>query len=123
MGEAMASGIGVFRNQSSMENAQSVVDDISRRLSAVSVDNKGSVFNTELVFTLELEFMLDVARSICAAALARQESRGAHCRTDFPERDDPNWMKHTLAYFTPDAPRLEYAPVTITRWQPQIRSY
>ena len=123
MGEAMASGIGVFRNQSSMENAQSVVDDISRRLPAVSVDNKGSVFNTELVFTLELEFMLDVARSICAAALARQESRGAHFRTDMPDRDDNNWLKHTEVYRDGDEFRVETSDVNITKWQPVERVY
>jgi succinate dehydrogenase / fumarate reductase flavoprotein subunit len=71
----------------------------------------------------ELGFMLDIAHAMIAGALAREESRGAHTRRDFPDRDDEKWLKHTLAHYTPEGPRLEYAPVTITRWQPEARSY
>ena len=67
--------------------------------------------------------MLDVAAAVAHAALAREESRGAHTRTDFPKRDDTRFLKHTLAYRTPDGPRLEYLPVTITRWPPEERKY
>ncbi|OYT51628.1 hypothetical protein B6U66_03605 [Candidatus Bathyarchaeota archaeon ex4484_135] len=76
-----------------------------------------------LVHALELDFMLDVAEVIIVSALARTESRGAHYRLDYPRRDDENWLKHTLAYWTPEGPRLAYEPVVITRWKPTARKY
>jgi succinate dehydrogenase / fumarate reductase flavoprotein subunit len=72
---------------------------------------------------LQLDFMLELAEVTVACALPRAESRGAHFRVDFPKRDDQNWLKHTLAYYTKEGPRLEYAPVTITKWQPAARTY
>lgn len=76
-----------------------------------------------LANVLELQSMLDVAEVVLMGAHARTESRGAHFRSDFPKRDDQNWLKHTLAYVTPDGPRLDYCPVTITRYQPKERTY
>jgi succinate dehydrogenase / fumarate reductase flavoprotein subunit len=67
--------------------------------------------------------MFEIAEIVLAGALARTESRGAHSRLDYPKRDDKNWLKHTLAYYTPDTPRFEYAPVTITKYQPAERHY
>jgi succinate dehydrogenase / fumarate reductase flavoprotein subunit len=67
--------------------------------------------------------MLDVAETVATSALKRRESRGSHTRTDFPKRDDENFLKHTLAYKTPEGPRIEYLPVAITRWQPEERKY
>jgi succinate dehydrogenase / fumarate reductase flavoprotein subunit len=67
--------------------------------------------------------MLDLAEVMMTSSLERRESRGAHARRDYPERDDEGWLKHTIALHTPDGPRLEYGPVTITEWQPQVRSY
>ena len=67
--------------------------------------------------------MLDLAEVTVASALPRQESRGAHSRVDYPQRDDEKWLKHTLAYYTPEGPRLEYKPVTITQWPPVARTY
>jgi len=75
------------------------------------------------VHALELDFMIDVAEAIIVSALARKESRGAHYRLDYPERDDANWLKHTLAVMGPDGPVLSYIPVTITRWKPVERKY
>jgi len=72
---------------------------------------------------LELDFMLDVAEAVANSALLRRESRGSHTRTDFPKRDDEHFLKHTLAYRTPDGPKIDYLPVTITRWQPEERKY
>jgi succinate dehydrogenase/fumarate reductase flavoprotein subunit len=84
---------------------------------------KGGVFNLELLSVIELGFMLDLAEVIALGALQREESRGAHSRRDFPERDDQSWLKHTLVRRTADGPKLDYGPVTITRWQPERRVY
>jgi succinate dehydrogenase / fumarate reductase flavoprotein subunit len=123
MGQAMNDNISVYRNEEGMKKALSVVRGLKSRYQRVGVQNKGRVFNTGLIFALELGNMLDVAEVIAAGAIARKESRGAHARTDFPNRDDQNWLKHTLAFATENGPRLDYLPVTITRWQPQKRVY
>ncbi|MCH7740445.1 MAG: FAD-binding protein, partial [Chloroflexi bacterium] len=126
LAESMTEGIGVFRDQASMEKADAKVDELRGKYPQVSVDNKGKVFNTDLIFALELDFMLDVAKSICQGALMRKESRGAHARTDMPDRDDENWLKHTHVFKDPDGPggvRLETSDVTITKWEPIERAY
>ncbi len=126
MANEMTKGIGVFRDQSSMEGAKAAIDDVSARVPKMSVQNKGKVFNTDLIFTLEMEFMADVAKAIVHSALTRKESRGAHFRTDITERDDENWLKHTLAYQDTDSEdgvRVETSPVTITKWEPVKRVY
>ena len=126
MANEMTKGIGVFRDQTSMEGAKTAIDDVTDRVPKMSVQNKGKVFNTDLIFTLEMEFMADVARGIVHSALTRKESRGAHFRTDITERDDENWLKHTLAYHdaeSEDGVRVETSPVTITKWKPVKRVY
>ncbi len=126
MANEMTKGIGVFRDQASMEGAKAAIDDVSARVPKMSVQNKGKVFNTDLIFTLEMEFMADVGKAIVHSALARKESRGAHFRTDITERDDENWLKHTLAYQDTDSEdgvRVETSPVTITKWEPVKRVY
>lgn len=126
MANEMTKGIGVFRDQASMEGAEAAIDDVNERVPKMSVQNKGKVFNTDLIFTLEMEFMADVANAIVHSALARKESRGAHFRTDITERDDENWLKHTLAYQdleSEDGVRVEASPVTITKWEPVTRVY
>jgi succinate dehydrogenase / fumarate reductase flavoprotein subunit len=123
---SMTEGIGVFRDQASMEGADAKVDELRAKYPQVSVDNKGKVFNMDLIFALELDFMLDVAKSICQGALMRKESRGAHSRTDLPDRDDENWLKHTHVYKDPDGVggvRTETSDVTITKWEPVERAY
>ncbi len=87
------------------------------------VDDQAKEYNTNLTNVLELESMFEIAEVVLAGGLARTESRGAHSRTDYPKRDDPNWLKHTLAYYTSEGPHLEYAPVTITRYTPTERHY
>jgi len=87
------------------------------------VEDKVKEYNTNLVNVLELEAMFEIAEVVLAGGLARTESRGAHSRTDYPKRDDQNWLKHTLAYHSADGPRLDYAPVTITKYQPAERHY
>ena len=123
MGQAMTRNVGVFREAAGLEQAQAAIAEMRQEYSSVSVGDKGRVFNLALVAALELDFMLDLAQAVVAGAILRKESRGAHTRVDFPKRDDEHWMRHTLAYHTPDGPRLETAPVAVTRWEPKERVY
>ena len=123
MGEIMHTFTGVFREETGLLEAQRRIHAVRERYPDVSVHDKGRVFNTDLLTVLELDFMFDCAETIIASALARKESRGAHTRTDYPERDDENWLKHVAVYNTPDGPAVTYLPVTITKWQPETRKY
>jgi len=126
MAVSMTKGIGVWRDQNSIEGALENLKSIKNRLSNVSVENKGKIFNTNLIFALELEFMVDNAEAIIHGAITRKESRGAHFRTDMPDRDDKNWLKHTLVYHDvrhESNVRIETSPVTITKWEPVERVY
>lgn len=123
MGEAMKEHFGIFRNEQEMRAGIEKIRSFRERYRNVPVRDKGRVFNFDLLAVLELGFLLDLAEVIAAGALARKESRGAHSRTDFPERDDENWMKHTVAVAGPAGPELNYEPVRTTRWQPEKRVY
>ncbi|MBI2912855.1 MAG: FAD-dependent oxidoreductase [Chloroflexi bacterium] len=123
MGESMNRNVGIFRTREELEAAVAAVSGLMERYQRVPVQDKGRVFNTDLMFHLELGNMLDLAQAIAISALNRQESRGAHSRRDFPQRDDENWLKHSLCYYTAEGPRVDYSPVTITRWQPAERKY
>ena len=123
MGRAMNDHLAVYRNRSGMEAALDSIRQLRERYRSVYVQDKGKTWNTNLVFTLELGFMLDSAEAIALSAIEREESRGAHTREDFPERDDENWLKHILVRQTEDGPALEYQPVVFTQWEPQVRSY
>ena len=124
MGKAMMEGAGIYRRPESISVGIERIRELKKRYKNISLDDKGHVFNTDLTGALELGFLLDVAETTLAGALQREESRGAHTRVDFPERDDEHWMKHTQAHFRPDAdPELSYKSVTMTKWQPQARVY
>ena len=123
LAHAMERGAGVFRTGAGLQEACTAVGTLRERYDRVRLDDHSRIFNTELFAALELGFMLDVAEAICHSALAREETRGAHARTDFPERDDRRFLAHTLAYRTEGTPRIEYQPVQITRWHPQERRY
>ena len=123
MGSAMNEHLAVYRHQDGMETALDSVRQLRERYRSVYVPDKGKTWNTNLVFTLELGFMLDCAESIALSAIERKESRGAHTREDFPERDDENWLKHILVSQTEDGPALSEQAVVITQWEPQVRSY
>ncbi len=123
MGGAMNEHLAVYRNQSGMESALDTVRQLRERYRSVYVQDKGRTWNTNLVFTLELGFMLDCAEAVTLAAIERKESRGAHTREDFPDRDDENWLKHILVEQTEDGPALSELPVVVTQWEPQVRSY
>ena len=97
---------------------------LRERFTDLAIEDRSRTFNTGAVAALELSFMLEVADAIVNAALAREESRGAHQRTDFPARDDGRFLAHSLIHRTPDgSSRVEYSPVTITRWPPAERVY
>ena len=124
MGSAMTEGLGVFRDQEGMALTQRTVAGLRERWNRVAIHDKGQVFNTSLVRALELDFMLDCAETIALGALARKESRGAHFRTDCLHRDDEHWLKHILISHRPGGPpQLDFLPVRITQWEPQVRVY
>lgn len=123
MGTTMNDHLAVYRNQAGMESALDTIRQLRERYQSVYVPDKGKTWNTNLVFTLELGFMLDCAEAITLSAIERKESRGAHTREDFPERDDENWLRHILVKQTEDGPALDYQSVVITQWEPQVRSY
>ena len=123
MGTLMNTKVSVYRDEPTMREAEAGIKQLKQRYAKVGVRNKGRVFNTALIFALELGTMLDCAETIVAAAIDRKESRGAHTRKDCPTRDDENWLRHVVTYHTPDGPRIDYLPVTITKWPPQERKY
>ncbi len=119
LGSVMSTNLGIFRTTQSMTEALQTVRELSERAELVMLQDKGKIFNTDLIQALELSCLVEVAETIVAGALAREESRGAHYRADFPKRDDANWLKHTLVTKTPEGPQLSHAPVTITKFQPK----
>jgi fumarate reductase flavoprotein subunit len=123
MTTTMESGAGIYRTESSLKETCDKLSELKERLPDITLDDHSLTFNTELTTALELECMLDVAEAVAYSALARTESRGSHQRTDYPKRDDENFLKHSLAYRTNGAPRLEYLDVVITRWPPAERKY
>ncbi len=123
MHRTMEENCGVFRTGKGLQEACTTLRELRERFDDVVIEDRGHVFNTELIAALELDFMLDAAECIAHSALAREESRGAHSRLDFPQRSDEKFLHHLLAYATPQGPRLEQQAVTITRWPPQERKY
>ncbi|NMB75013.1 MAG: succinate dehydrogenase/fumarate reductase flavoprotein subunit [Myxococcales bacterium] len=115
--------VGVYRKREDLAQALSEIRDIRARSKKAPVRDRSKVYNSNLWNALELENLIDLAEVTVAGALAREESRGAHARTDFAKRDDEHWLKHTLAFHDNDGPRLEYKPVTINTWKPVERKY
>ncbi|MGE5842786.1 MAG: succinate dehydrogenase flavoprotein subunit [Deltaproteobacteria bacterium] len=112
-----------FRTAEGLDKALSRIRDLKERFSKVSLHDKGTRFNTDLLEAIELRGLLDLAEAIAVSAKSRQESRGAHYREDYPDRDDQNWLKHTLVQRTQGLPRVFYKPVTVTRFKPKPREY
>jgi succinate dehydrogenase / fumarate reductase flavoprotein subunit len=120
----MHENFGVFRREDQMLQQGEIVAGLRDRYENVVVDDKGDVFNTDLTQALELGFLLQLADCMVVSGLARKESRGAHARPDdYPDRDDENFMKHTIVRSVDGRPELEWRPVTMTKWQPQERKY
>ncbi len=124
MQKTMERSAGIFRTQATLAQGTQKLRELQERSADVSLDDRSYTFNTELTAALELGFMLDVAEAMVQSALQRTESRGAHQRTDFPKRDDAQFLAHSLVLRNPDgSPRVEYLPVKITRWPPGERVY
>ena len=123
MNETMETSVGIYRSEKSLRETRDKIKELKDRFSNINMEDKSLNFNTELTTALELEFMLDVAETIVYSALERTESRGSHQRTDFPERDDEKFLKHSLVYQGDDEPRIDYKDVVITKWPPGERVY
>ncbi|HVS29166.1 MAG TPA: FAD-dependent oxidoreductase [Solirubrobacteraceae bacterium] len=124
LGSTMNENVAVFRDEQKLRRAQEIVARLKQEAESAWIDDRGTVFNQDVLGALELGYMLDAAETIVAAALERKESRGAHFRTDFSERNDEQWLKHiTLSRGEDGSPQVSYSPVTITHWQPQERTY
>jgi fumarate reductase flavoprotein subunit len=120
----MEAGAGIYRDHARLEAAAAKLRQLQDRSTRLALDDRSRTFNTELTAALELSFMLDVAETIACSALERRESRGSHQRLDHPDRDDEHYLRHSLARRKPDgSPRVDYQPVTITRWPPGKRVY
>jgi succinate dehydrogenase / fumarate reductase, flavoprotein subunit len=124
LAQTMHENFGVFRREQQMQEQGEIVARLRDRYESVYVEDKGEVFNSDLTQALELGFMLDLAQCMVVSGIARKESRGAHARPhDFPDRDDENFMKHTVVTWADGGPKLDWKPVTVTKWQPQERKY
>ena len=124
MNEAMEDGAGIYRTEESLKLSCTRLAELRRRYARIHLEDKSNVFNTHLIYAMEVGSMLEAAFAIANSALQRKESRGSHQRLDFPERDDENYLRHSMAYYNgDDDPRIDYLDVTITKSQPGERVY
>jgi len=124
LGTAMNEHVAVFRDEQGLQTALEVVRRLTEEAQSAYVDDRGTVFNQDVLGAIELGYMLDAAEAMVVAALERKESRGAQFRTDYPERNDAEWLKHIDITRSEDGtPKVSYSPVTITQWQPEERKY
>jgi succinate dehydrogenase / fumarate reductase flavoprotein subunit len=124
LAQTMHENFGVFRRESEMQRQGEIVASLRERYERVVVDDKGTLFNNDITQALELGFLLELADCMVVSGLSRKESRGAHARPyDYPDRDDENYMKHTIVTWEDGQPTLDWKPVTITKWQPEVRTY
>lgn len=123
MQRTMTENVGVFRTDETLIKAQGELRELAGEFANIEIDDKGRLFNTDILEAWELGCLLELASVTTESALARTESRGAHARDDYPERDDDSWLKHTLCYQEDDGYRLDYKPVTLGRYEPKPRVY
>ena len=124
LADTMYEDAGIFRTAEKLDACKATVEDLRERYAAgVIVQDKSTTFNSDLVQAIELGSMLEMADCLVTGAVARTESRGAHSRLDYPERDDENWLRHTMTFYDEGRVRLDYKPVTITEYQPAVRTY
>jgi fumarate reductase flavoprotein subunit len=119
----MESGCGIYRTDAGLRETVSKVAELKDRFARLKLDDHTLSFNTELVAALELGYLIEIAEAIALSALNRTESRGSHQRSDFPDRDDDRFLRHSLCLSTEDGPRIEYRDVVITNWPPGQRVY
>lgn len=124
MQRIMEQSVGIYRSGESLREGADKLRELQERSRDIRLDDRGRLFNTELISALELSFMLEIAETMAQSAVERTESRGAHQRTDYPARNDDKFLAHSMVYRdAAGRPRVEYAPVTITRWPPAERVY
>jgi succinate dehydrogenase / fumarate reductase flavoprotein subunit len=123
LADLMMDKCGVFRTEETLRELTQDVRGLRDRYANVAVGDQGRIFNTDLLEAREVGYLLDCAETTVAAALARTESRGGHSREDYPERNDTDWLKHSLAFKAEGGPQMRYKPVTITKFQPKPRTY
>jgi fumarate reductase flavoprotein subunit len=123
LNKTMEEGAGIYRTAASLQQTCDTIRRLKERYRNVGISDRSHSFNTELITAIELGYLLDTAEAVAFSALARQESRGSHQRTDFPKRDDERYLKHSMAFRTEGDPRIEYQDVVITRWPPAERVY
>jgi fumarate reductase flavoprotein subunit len=124
MRNSLEEGAGIYREEASTRATCDTIAELKQRFASIEVNDKSNVFNTDLQQALELRNLLDIAETVAEGSLQRRESRGAHQRLDHPERDDSEFLRHSLAFRQPDSrPRMEWLDVTITRSQPGVRDY
>jgi succinate dehydrogenase / fumarate reductase, flavoprotein subunit len=123
MQTVMMEKVGIYRNDSDMQTAVETIEELRGRYQTVRIQDDSRKFNTDLLELIELGNLLDLSLITAASARNRQESRGAHSREDYPDRDDDNWLKHTLAHLEGDKVRIDYKPVDTSIWEPKPRKY
>jgi succinate dehydrogenase / fumarate reductase flavoprotein subunit len=123
LGSTMDKYVAVFRDEAGLNAALETVRRLNEEAKTVAIDDKGSVFNQDVLGAIELGFMLDNAEAVVVGALERKESRGAQFRTDYPERNDEEWLKHINITLEDGDPKISYSEVTMTQWEPQERTY
>ena len=124
LGETMNQYVAVFRDHEGLTKAHEIIRRLKEEATVAAIDDRGSIFNQDVIAAIELGYMLDCAETIVVGALERKESRGAQWRLDFPGRNDEEWLKHIdISVNGGDVPKVSYSPVTITRWEPEERTY
>jgi succinate dehydrogenase / fumarate reductase flavoprotein subunit len=123
LGDTMNQYVAVFREQQGLQQAHEIVRRLQEEAKSAYIDDRGTVFNQDVLGAIELSYMLDCAEAIIISAIERKESRGAQFRTDYPARDDEEWLKHIGISLNGAGPQVGYSPVTITQWQPEVRKY
>jgi succinate dehydrogenase / fumarate reductase flavoprotein subunit len=123
LGELMNSHAAVFRDEAGLQTALETIGRLKEEADRAWIDDRGTVFNQDVLGAIELGYMVDCAEATVIGAIERKESRGAQFRTDYPERNDGEWLKHIDITLNADGPQVSYSPVTITQWEPEERKY
>jgi succinate dehydrogenase / fumarate reductase flavoprotein subunit len=124
LGTMMNSKVAVFRDEQGLQEALEIIGRLKEEAAVAAIDDRGTVFNQDVLGAIELGYLLTCAETTVVAAIERKESRGAQFRTDYPDRDDEEWLKHIDITAAEDgSPEISYSPVTITQWQPEVRKY